>query len=70
MYSIAQDAKGVYWFGTNGGLTRFDGKTWSSVDVRTGLLDNNVFALAVAPNGEIWAGTKRGVARIGQSKGK
>ncbi len=69
VYSIAQDAKGVYWFGTNAGVTRYDGKTWLSVDKTTGLLDNNVYALAVAPNGDIWAGTKRGVAHLGQ-KGK
>ena len=70
VYSIAQDAKGVYWFGTSKGLTRYDGKTWRNLDTRTGLLDNNVYSLAVAPNGDIWAGTKRGVARVGQSKGK
>jgi ligand-binding sensor domain-containing protein len=70
VYSIAQDAKGVLWFGTNAGLTRYDGKRWSSVDVRTGLLDNNVYALAVAPNGDIWAGTKRGVARLGPGNAK
>jgi ligand-binding sensor domain-containing protein len=70
VYSIAQDAKGVLWFGTSNGVTRYDGKTWRSVDQRNGLLDNNVYALAVAPNGDIWAGTKRGVARIGLSKGK
>jgi len=70
VYSMAQDAKGVFWFGTNKGLTRYDGKSWRSIDNRSGLLDNNVYALAVAPNGDIWAGTKRGVARVGQSKGK
>ena len=70
VYSIAQDAKGVLWFGTSAGLTRYDGKRWTSVDRRTGLLDNNVYALAVAPNGDIWAGTKRGVARISGSTAK
>jgi ligand-binding sensor domain-containing protein len=70
VYSIAQDAKGVLWFGTNKGLSRYDGKTWASIDSTTGLLDNNVYAVAVAPNGEIWAGTRRGVAHVGQSKVK
>ena len=70
VYSIAQDAKGVFWFGTNKGLSRYDGKTWTSIDSTTGLLDNNVYAVAVAPNGDIWAGTRRGVAHVGQSKGK
>lgn len=69
VYSMVQDSKGVFWFGTGNGLSRYDGKTWRTFDKRTGLLDNNVYALAVAPNGDIWAGTKRGVARIGQSQG-
>lgn len=70
VYSIAQDAKGVFWFGTNHGLSRYDGKTWRTYDNKTGLLDNNVYTVAVAPNGNIWAGTKRGVARLGLVKGK
>lgn len=68
VYSMVQDSKGVFWFGTSNGVSRFDGKTWRKLDTRTGLLDNNVYALAVAPNGDIWAGTRRGVARIGQSQ--
>jgi ligand-binding sensor domain-containing protein len=67
VYSIAQDAKGVLWFGTNAGVSRFDGKTWRSFAKRDGLLESNVYALAVAPNGDIWAGTKRGAARIGRT---
>ena len=64
VYSMARDAKGVFWFGTDQGVSRFDGKTWKTVGTRDGLLDSHVYALAVAPNGDIWAGTKRGVARI------
>ncbi|MDP3671295.1 MAG: two-component regulator propeller domain-containing protein [Telluria sp.] len=69
VYSIAQDAKGVLWFGTSAGLSSFDGKRWRKVDKQGGLLDNNVYAVAVAPNGDIWAGTKRGVARLAGSNG-
>jgi ligand-binding sensor domain-containing protein len=65
VYSIAQDADGVYWFGTDNGVSRYDGKTWRNFGVHDGLLDRNVYALAVAPNGDVWAATKRGVARIG-----
>ena len=31
-----------------------------------GLLDDNVYAIAIAPGGDVWAGTKHGVARIGR----
>lgn len=64
VYSIVQDAKGVFWFGTDKGVSRYDGKTWRNFSRRDGLLENHVYALAVAPNGDVWAGTKHGVARI------
>jgi ligand-binding sensor domain-containing protein len=63
---MVMDGKGVFWFGTNRGVSRFDGKTWKSIGPHEGLMDSNVYALEVAPNGDIWAGTKRGVARIGE----
>lgn len=65
VYSIAQEAGGVFWFGTNGGVSRFDGKTWQTLTRQDGLLDTNVYALAVDGKGSVWVGTKRGVARIG-----
>jgi ligand-binding sensor domain-containing protein len=65
VYSIAQDAQGVFWFGTSNGVSRYDGNTWRTIGAAEGLLDSHVYALAIAPNGDVWAGTKRGVARIG-----
>jgi len=64
VYSIAQDAEGVLWFGTSNGVSRYDGKTWKNLGVKDGLLERNVYALAVAPNGDVWAGTRKGVVRI------
>lgn len=64
VYSMVQDAKGVFWFGTNKGISRYDGKTWKTIGPQDGLFDQNVYALAMTPNGDIWAGTKRGVVRI------
>lgn len=66
VYSIAQDEKGVLWFGTDGGVSRYDGKGFRNLTRRDGLLENHVYALAVVPNGDVWAGTKHGVARIGR----
>lgn len=64
VYSIAQDEKGVFWFGTDKGLSRFDGKSWKNLGKSDGLFDSHVYTVAVAPNGDIWAGTKRGVVRV------
>jgi ligand-binding sensor domain-containing protein len=66
VYSIARDASGALWFGTDKGASRFDGKTWKSFTTADGLLDSHVYALAAAPNGDIWVGTRRGVAIIGK----
>ena len=30
IYSMAQDARGVLWLGTNHSLSRYDGKSWAS----------------------------------------
>ncbi len=65
VYSIAQDAAGVLWIGTNSGLSRFDGTRWTNYGHSEGFADLNVYAVAVAPNGEIWAGTKGSVVRLG-----
>lgn len=62
VYSIAQEKSGVLWFGTNKGVSRFDGKTWKTY--RNGLKAPNVYALAITDDGEIWAGTNGGVSRI------
>jgi ligand-binding sensor domain-containing protein len=56
----------VLWFGTNNGVSRYDGKSWHNYHKTDGLLENNVYAVAAAPNGEIWAGSRRGVTLIGR----
>ena len=66
VYSIAQGRDGALWFGTNRGVSRFDGKAFSGVGLEQGLLDQHVYALAVGPDGDVWAGTRKGVARIGR----
>ena len=64
MYSIAQGPDGVYWFGTNNGLSRYDGADWQTYGTQNGLLGVDVYAIAITPENEIWAGTKGGVARL------
>jgi ligand-binding sensor domain-containing protein len=54
----------VLWFGTNKGVSRYDGKNWTTIGIKEGLLDENVYALAITPDANVWAGTKLGVVRI------
>lgn len=62
--AIAQDRAGFIWFGTGGGLARFDGHrfrhyTASAGDPRS-LPDSYVTALHVDPTGVLWVGTNAG----------
>jgi len=63
--ALAVDAQGVVWAGTwGGGLSRFDGKTWTQYTVNEGLPGNHVFMLHIDPQGRLWIGTNNGLARL------
>ncbi len=63
--SLAVDREGIVWAGTwGGGLSRFDGSTWTQYTVAEGLPGNHVFALHVDPQGQLWIGTNNGLARF------
>ena len=68
VYSIAIDAQGVYWFGTDRGLTRYDGESWATYDRSVGLMGDHVYALVASATGDLYAGTKGAVTRIGQGE--
>ncbi len=63
--SIAVDRENRKWFGTWGaGLSRFDGKTWKTYTAADGLGGNFIHALAVDPEGMLWAATDGGASRF------
>jgi ligand-binding sensor domain-containing protein/signal transduction histidine kinase len=61
---LAQDRKGNLWIGTLGGLSRYDGKNFTSYTVRKGLLNNAVWALAADSLDNIWVGDQSGLSRF------
>ena len=62
MLSAAVDPKGIKWFGSPRGLSRFDGTHWKTFYDRDGLAGNRINA--IVPSGEIvWFGTDRGLSR-------
>ena len=62
VYSIAQEEDGALWFGTDKGLSKFDGKTWQTYS--HGLFGQHVYAISIEKNGTVWAGTKGAVTRL------
>ncbi|MGQ0551815.1 MAG: ligand-binding sensor domain-containing protein [Planctomycetota bacterium] len=61
---IVEGADGSLWFGTEGGLTKFDGASFTNYTVRDGLVSDDVWCLAFDRRGELWVGTLQGVCRF------
>ena len=69
VFSMIQDREGFIWFGTLGGLTRFDGKNFVSYGVKDGLNSHSIINLAEGINGELFAGTyEKGINVIKNGK--
>ena len=64
VYKIIQDKKGFIWIGTEEGLSKFDGKTFTNFSTKKGrycLSHNRAQALMLAPDNNIWVGTSDGL---------
>jgi len=67
VYSALQAQDGAMWFGTNHGISRYDGDNWKNFVANTDKTGTDVYTLTEAPNGDIWAGVRGAVIRIGNS---
>lgn len=61
--AIAQTTDGYLWFGTQEGLSRFDGVRYVTYTRHSapGLASSNIEALAASRDGSLWVGTDSGV---------
>ena len=52
------------WFGTQNGISKFDGTSWTSFTQNTypGLIDNNINTILVASDDRVWVGTDFGIS--------
>lgn len=57
IYTVIQDSKGYLWFGTDNGVSRYDGYKFKNFDQQDGLSDNTVFKIFEDKDGRIWFGT-------------
>jgi ligand-binding sensor domain-containing protein/signal transduction histidine kinase len=62
--AIFQDKKGYIWFGTAGGLSRFDGYRFTNYGKDDGLPSAVVTAITEDAKGQLWIGTTGGIARL------
>lgn len=67
---VKVDSKGIVWAGlwieylTNvGGISYYDGETWTSLDVDDGLVGPVVYQLAIDSTDCVWVATSSGVSR-------
>ena len=61
--SITEDKSGNLWFGTSGGVSRYDGKSFTTFTTAQGLADNSVTSITEDKSGNLWFGTYGGVSR-------
>lgn len=54
VYTIAQDARGLLWFGTDKGLARFDGTRFRNYTMRDGLPDPEIINLFEDSHQRLW----------------
>jgi ligand-binding sensor domain-containing protein len=60
---VAVDGNDHLWFGTQNGLSSFDGTSWTGYTTSSGIIDNAISAIAVMNNGDIWVGTDFGASK-------
>ncbi len=63
VYSMLEDRSGALWFGTVGGVSRYDGVSWRTFTTADGLADNDVLSMLEDRTGALWFATIKGVSR-------
>ena len=64
IYSIFQDSKGYLWLGTEAGVSRYDGYSFTNFTRDDGLSDNDIFYIHEDYKGRIWFLTYNGEPTI------
>lgn len=62
--TIAIDSLGNTWFGTDNGVSKFDGTGWTSFTESDGLVNNGINCIAIDDQNNIWFGTQGGISKF------
>ncbi|MBI2505208.1 MAG: SpoIIE family protein phosphatase [Candidatus Latescibacteria bacterium] len=63
VYSMMEDREGQLWFGTGGGVSRYDGLVFQNLSRADGLINNQITEILQDRQGNIYLGTADGVTR-------
>lgn len=63
VFSVEQDHLGFMWFGTGGGLSRYDGRTFRNYTKENGLASNVIRVIFESSDHRLWLGTDEGLSR-------
>ena len=60
---------GVMWFGTQNGISKFDGVNWTNITTTTdtALISNTITAIKTMSNGDLWVGSDFGICKYSNS---
>jgi hypothetical protein len=68
-WALHADADGVIWIGTlGGGLLRFQDGKFTRYTLRNGLPNEHVSQILADGRGQLWLGTRSGIARVSKSE--
>ncbi|MFO7670063.1 MAG: two-component regulator propeller domain-containing protein [Bacteroidales bacterium] len=69
---IFQDSRGFMWFGTQDGLGKYDGHSFTNyhhhTDDTTSILGTSIFSIIEDTHGNLWIGTERGLNMFDRSR--
>jgi signal transduction histidine kinase/ligand-binding sensor domain-containing protein len=63
VFTIHQDDKGFIWFGTGGGLSRYDGRVFRNYTKEQGLISNVIRDIIQTKEKILWLATDEGLSR-------
>ena len=62
--ALKEDSAGNLLIGTNNGLSRFDGETFTNFSKLNGLTSDFIFSIEIGPDRSIWLGGRKGIDRL------